>query len=728
MLAGLAAVAGLAYAATQITVGTPIALSSGGNGDKPKIQRTGDGTLVVAYGDSPEGAGLVYDVKAQVERVARDIFVRTCKPSADKTCDNVADWSAAVNISNSALKSSISTEWRGTLEPGLMAYPGDIDKPNIKTSGPVMVLTWVSKYCPDGDISTRDVDDTPVQRAVRYLTRDNRVIPFSCVWLSYSTNNGGKWSQPLQMNTGIRDAIQDSSGGGFNTETRKGQVVVTWQEDPHGLLLGEGDGPGDGASGANVNGGTDVWYTFAPVDLTVAGTPLTFASPIRVTDNWQGQYGPSSSMEAETEVVDATGALVDPSLIETGVVGASRPNNGLVGSTAIIGYEEGKGASDSSVKGKLVRFHAFPYSKPEKTTIDVGGAPQEIGTPGCVLSDPARNARRVRFLTQGPTDAGAGGIQLAVFWREGVANKGGAADIVLRRGIDGVQPANMVPTVDPNCATSDFASVALLASQRAENVSGSTPTATEANLLEDTEANNAENALAHRGVLRGGELWLGYMYASDLAKLAVQQDNYNFWLRKYTLGVGWESPRNVTNISDTAINVREPRIFGTPKSSVTACPSGDPADPTTTDATLCQNTSIVYLAWGTQTNTADPEDLGVWITVSTDAGANFNQPVRYSTAMGSLFQDDEAAYESQVVTRPDGTRFYGVWNQADLVAKTTAAEYASGDLITVPDPVVPPADGGCTMSTGKAPFDPSLLLLAALGLGGIALRRVRRQG
>jgi hypothetical protein len=90
-----------------------------------------------------------------------------------------ADWSAAVNVSKSALLQSTGTfDWRGTLgEPS--TYPGDIDKANIKTSGPMMVLTWVSKHCPDGDLTTADVQ-TSVQRGIKYLERDSRVIPFSC--------------------------------------------------------------------------------------------------------------------------------------------------------------------------------------------------------------------------------------------------------------------------------------------------------------------------------------------------------------------------------------------------------------------------------------------------------------------------------------------------------------------------------------------------------------------
>jgi len=63
---------------------------------------------------------------------------------------------------------------------------------------------------------------------------------------------------------------------------------------------------------------------------------------------------------------------------------------------------------------------------------------------------------------------------------------------------------------------------------------------------------------------------------------------------------------------------------------------------------------------------------------------------------------------------------------------STAAEYASGDVAVVPDPVVPPitppfssgSSGGCTIATGDVPFDPTLPLLVALGVAGLGLRRV----
>lgn len=68
----------------------------------------------------------------------------------------------------------------------------------------------------------------------------------------------------------------------------------------------------------------------------------------------------------------------------------------------------------------------------------------------------------------------------------------------------GLQPSNMVPAVDTaNCVTSDYATAIGLTSAKGDNISSKAPTATAANLTDDTELNYTENALAHRGVLRG---------------------------------------------------------------------------------------------------------------------------------------------------------------------------------------------------------------------------------
>jgi hypothetical protein len=747
------AVAGMAFATTQViqfTINTPIALSDNANGDKPKMQRAGSGLLVMAYGDSPVGAANVYDVKANVERKARDIYVKTCN-SLTTNCDVKANWAGPINISNSASHSSTGLfDWRGTLGAP-SAYPGDIDKPNIKTSGSVMVLTWVSKYCPDGDLVTPGIQPS-VQRAIKYLEREERVIPFSCTWMAYSANSGASWKPAKQLSTGERDAIQDASSGTFDSVAKTGRVAISWQEDPQGLQLGEADGPGDGASGANVNGGTDVWYANAAVDLNQAapasGSEYSTAyfnlqPAVRLTDNQTG-FGINGSVNY---IYNGAGANVAEGSIEKGQAGAARPNIGMVGGTAVVAYEETKGSIGLD-EGKFIRYHSFPYASPPATV---------AGKAGCIISDPLKNARRVRFLTQSAADAtggvaGASGINIALFWKEGAYDKGGPSDIRVRRGMvdpaiatttqSGLAPSRMVPAVDPACETSDYTTAIGLTSAKGDNISSraTVVTAADTGLTDDTEANYTENALAHRGVLRGNDLWIGYSYTSDLVRLWAQLDNYNFWVRKFTFNGAtgsWGLPVNLTKITDTKINVREPRFFGTPSSSSTACPTGIATDPTTTDPTLCQNQDVIFVAWGTQTNVSpyDPvggEDLGIYITASNDAGATYATPVRYSTAMGSLFQDDESAYEAQIVARPDGRAFFGAWNQANATTGETMAMYSSGSwaLVDAPTPAPAPTTGGggggCALGSGDAPFDPVLPMLAALGLVGLGLRQYRR--
>jgi len=628
----------------------------------------------------------VYDVKGDSERPARDIFVKTCKPSSTKTCNLFSDWSAPVNVSDSALKLSTgSFDWRGTLgDPS--TYPGDISKPNIKTSGPMITLSWVSQYCPDGD-PTIDGIQPSTQRAVKYLERQDRVVPFSCTWMSYSTTKGASWSPAKQLSSGERDAIQDASSGSISTDAssasyNKGQVVVSWQEDPQGLKLGEADGPGDGASGANVNGGTDVWYSYATVDLNQAAPApgseyntdyYNRRAGQRLSDNWTGQYGINGSVNY---IYNGSGANVAENLLEKGQTGAARPNIGIVGSTAIVAYEETKG-SNGLDDGKFIRYHAFPYNTDLSTY---------AGKAGCIISDPAKNARRVRFLTQSPTDAGTGGIQIGIFWKEGSYDKGGPSDIRVRRGMGGLQPSNMVPAVDGNCATSDYATAIGLTSAKGDNISSKAPTATAANLTDNTELNYTENALAHRGVLRGEDMWIGYNYTGDLVKLWAGLDNYNFWIRKFNVTTGWDNPKNVTNITNKGISVREPRIFGTPKSNQSSCPTGIPSDASTTNPADCQNADVVYLAWGTQTNVSpyDPvggQDLGEFITVSRDSAATFAPVVKLSAVQGVYWGDQESAYESQNVTNPDGSRFYSVWNQKTLSSGETEVEFVSGNVL-----------------------------------------------
>ncbi len=85
-----------------------------------------------------------------------------------------------------------------------------------------------------------------------------------------------------------------------------------------------------------------------------------------------------------------------------------------------------------------------------------------------------------------------------MFWKEGIEDKGGPSDIVVRRGMGDMTSDKLVPAVDAACATSVYDDVILLDNEPGENISSLTAEATEANLADDTEVNDRENSLAHR--------------------------------------------------------------------------------------------------------------------------------------------------------------------------------------------------------------------------------------
>lgn len=702
LLAGAAAQSGAAPAVTAAPLWLAPAITlSDQTSDfertaKSRLARLANSTLVAVYGDAvaDDPTDYVYDLKADEERPARDIFVRTCD-SAGADCADPRNWTAPVNISNTAALSSIDTNWTGDTDGSAERTPfhGDSGKPNIFSSGDRAVVTWVDQYCPgDGGQPT-------AQRTVTYLERNDREVPFSCIYAAHAGGNGvaGDWTV-TRLSDGSRDANQDVSRGMQN-----GGWAVIWQEDPRGLQPGEAEGPGDGASGARVSLGTDVWYTYS-------GPSKSFGDwqpPVRLTDNWTTSAGkpgggpggsgggcqdggsggghgaggggcqdggPSGATlaqaagdahdggeeEEQNPVKDADGNPVARGDIETGSAGASRPNLGLMSNTAIVAYEETKGAGggqggagpDGETAGKFVRYHQFPFQSPPA---------DEIGQAGCIISDPEENGRRVRLVTQG--EAGASGLRWAIFWRQGIGGQGASADIVLRLGTTEFAPANLSPAVDPGCATSVYEEAVLLDNADPLNVSSNTPIATDANLADATGANSMENARAHRALLRGDDLYVGYTYTGDdaLAQLALPRANYNFWMRRFEGVTGtWMPPKNLSGIRNRNVDAKEPRLMGTPGDGPD-CPT-DPAD--------CRDTSVFFAAWGTERKdpvTGEAEDLDIFVTYTTDKGGDFVPAIRI--ARGDNVNDQA---EDQMRSTPDGSRVFSVWNEQDRTGADNA--------------------------------------------------------
>lgn len=732
LLGGVASPA-MADAATQLEVGPSIALSNGSGEQitdldlaaKVKLVRMGNGTLISVFAD---GAGAsVYDVKAQATRPARDVFVRTCNPSMTD-CEDESNWSPAVNVSHTAVLSSATTQWQGPAMPA-EPYVGDSEKPNIFNNGPRAVVTWVDAYCPGGE-----------QGSVSYLELDEREIPYHCTWAVVSTNNGMSWSAPQQLSDGSRDAKQDVSRGSDQA------WVITWQEDPQGLQLGDAEGPGEGASGANVSHGTDIWYTYLTIGDLMAGA--SFPPAWRLTDNY-------------THDLTTQGMQTD---VESGVAGASRANTALLGGTVLVAYEETKGTGGTDI-GKYIRYHVFPYDQPpESCEPDPMGAPGSCllggrGQPipaaddparmGCILSEPAENARRVRFVTQGTPGMGSS-IKLFIFWKQGVFDQGGPSDIVGRGGYfpagamgsaagfrwQDLDPPIALPTATTLGDTPDGCLVrgdeAMMdgAFGNAPGINLSADTESGGSLDAGTSDNDIENALAHRAIIRGDFVAVGYSYTSDWAVATyTDQENYDFWVRTSPDGgATWTEPLDLTTehttalaatlgLDPTGVNVREPRLVKTPGNGP-GCPSGDPMAPDTTNGEDCTS-NVFFVAWGTQLNTYEHlgpgPDLDLFVTRSTNEGASYEE-VQLLAAGGKVEE-----LESQLRPTPDGNRLFAVWNasmdgatdalfavatvEGEPGGETTGGETTGGDTDTDTDGDSDGDTDGVTSGSGTGAAD-----------------------
>ena len=649
-LALLAASAGIgAYTINDFSLGfTPVDAPANLSGDtvssnKVKIVRTNDGTLFAIYGLQQQTANLAYDPKARVTRLPFDTVISF-------STDNGDTWSTPLNLSNAATLSSSLGMLAATGAPPLDAqgfadlasdpratpYPGDADKPNVFNVGNQIVVTWGSTYCPGGE-----------QRFVVYPELNGITVPYSCLYVSRLRWNattdqfdliGNGGTAPYittQLTSGLRDVKQDANRGNATA------FVVSWQEDPLGLKLGDAEGPGEGASGANVNNGTDVWFTSLATPSFATGD---WASPARVTRNTQSTAALTSTSDKATH---------PPGLYDRGQVGASRANIGQVAGNVVVAYEETKGLGGFD-DGKYIRYQVFPWNTPP-----VGGAD------GCIISIPAENARRVRFLTQE-----SGDTRLVFIYKQGDFTQGGPSDIFLRRATGGVlTPDSLQPPIDvADCTDSvnsgDDVLVNLADQPPAINFSGSaalkggTGTAPDAT----SGANSIENALAHRGIMRGSTIIIGYSYTPDLFRFTYLNDTdpYNFFIRRSTDGgATWSEALNLTPeiTGPSRLSVREPRIVPTPGTVA----SGLPED--------VQNPNVITFAYGTVTNVREPietpADVDIYMMVSLDNGLTWTRAQAITVGdVENGFPDEAEDFETQIKVRPDGLEGHVVWSTA----------------------------------------------------------------
>ena len=248
-------------------------------------------------------------------------------------------------------------------DPGvdLTNYPGGVHNVVMATKGNKVLVAWPSRYCQQGqpayalenDTAKRDAivsfiqtgetaDDHDLTVSYPNFSLDDDLylvdafgvagsqgsidfadeeypqageVPFGCVWTARGVLLPGDdprtdeteathmvWTKAERLTSGRRDPYRLEVHG-----IKDVGFVLTWQEDPEGLRPGQGEGPGEGWSGAVAHSQTDVWYSYinwayfdvvdngegAPInivshDLTTSGRPQVFvpmAIPMRLTNN-----------------------------------------------------------------------------------------------------------------------------------------------------------------------------------------------------------------------------------------------------------------------------------------------------------------------------------------------------------------------------------------------------------------------------------------------------------
>ena len=634
----VAAAAAAAMAATLVQLDAPVAVSTASVANNAFKAKMG----WIAYKSDPARAN--YDVKAQLLVYAdgpagqQNIYVA-------RSTDNGASWTEQAITSSGGAPLTIGTSDFSVThnKPNIFVPPtGAI----IDGAGANALITYTSSDC----------EASPAQKINPNLLTGAQ--PYMCLWAARSLDGGLSWARQ-RLTDGSMDPDEDVPAGYIKSDLSAGGFAISFQADPAGLQQGDAEGPGDGASGAKVSAGTNIWYT----SITKANFEkgAAFPAPVQVSDN---------------------------NTVTDGAPGASRANLSISGGTAVLAYEETKGDGTS---GKHIVYHSFPYATPATNSA------------GTVVSDPTKNARRVRFALQGnealdplpggdadgdAADGDTAGVHVLLMWRETASLEPAAAsDIMVRRGLKNT-------ALRPG-------STGFLAS----DIMADTPVN-----VSDTGA--TDNALAHRALLRGDFLAVAYDHTPDKAAADAYTGTYNLFVRRSTDGGNsWGAARNMTQLADASTRVVEPRLVGTP--GTLKLPDGS----ATGDASDVQNRNVFYIGWGTETNEAVGKPLDLFLTRTTDLGLNYERV--QLLADGTTEQS-----EMQLRSPPDGKTLGALWMQRDATAGTVDVIYRNGNETVVADTDLNLTATGASFASGTQ----GQVTFTVLNKGAGDARRVLLQG
>jgi uncharacterized repeat protein (TIGR01451 family) len=431
-------------------------------------------------------------------------------------------------------------------------------------------------------------------------------VPFHCLYAARATVSSGNIELIAvdRLTDGTRDVkneIARGTGAGF---------ALAWQEDPAGLQLGEARGEGDGASGARVSRGTDIWYAWV--------SKSAFADPGK---SWNGPVAISDNFDYDTATV--TGG------------GASRPVMAMSGSPAhaLLVYEETKN-SDGVDVGKYVRFHQFPFNAPPEHEA------------GVIVSTPGENGRRARVMAAS-SPGSAHGTRMVLMWRQGEGIQGAPADFMMRVGSvvpgtdlasipnAGFRVEDLWPAVDPEDP---------LNNELALNISGTA-------LDDPTSVDPLTNSKAHRAVLDGDFIYAAYVQDANVKDFSNQYQLILRWSDDG--GSTWSTPTRASAGMPESANIIEPRLIRTPGGLDT----GNPED--------IRNPDVFVVAWGTGVipdDALEPIRDALFVTRTVDRGLSFERIRELEASRTAPGQTDE---QVQLRVTPDGQKVYAVWIRRD---------------------------------------------------------------
>jgi hypothetical protein len=316
----------------------------------------------------------------------------------------------------------------------------------------------------------------------------------------------------------------------------------------------------------------------------------------------------------------------------------------------------------------------------------------------------------VRVFTQSLSTGQTG---LVFIYKQGDFSQGGPSDIMTRRAVGGYDPINIIPAVDStvvgefgercrahvnNADADDIGDDELMddpltdiAHTPAVNLSGSSLYNELPGNAPDAETglNPYENALAHRGQMKGDIVVVGFSHTPDQARFDFlsQSEPYNFYIKNsQDGGATWSVAYNLSQLNEASgVSVREPRIVGTPGNGP-GC--SDPEN--ITNETDCQNPKVMYIGFGLQTNVTNVEvtdDVDIYMGITQNGGLSYS-PVQHITA-GDVIggqADDIVDFETQLKVRPDGQQAFVAWSSIPGMTKdVTFRELNYIDIIFADD-------------------------------------------